>query len=143
MKIDDLIKYLESSKGSKGEYDYVSINGNSFVFSASEIESPFNDEYYVTLENPNSMDLELSKCKEGIDYVIIPCKISGVHFRKGYDRGQLVCFIDLDPIDKSLIPDWYDMEEYGDEFEVNFLHINHFPMTPLEKQDMGFYEFND
>jgi hypothetical protein len=142
MKIDDLIEYLESSKASKGG-DYVLVNGNWFEFSGREIQSPFDGEYYVTLENPESMDIELSKCQEGKHYVIIPCKIFGVHFRKGYDRGQLLCFVDLQPIDKSIIPDWYDLEEYHDDFEVNFIALNHHPMTPLEKQDMGFYEFND
>lgn len=138
MKIDDLIKYLESSKSSKGG-DYVSVNGNWFLFSASEIESPFNDEYYVTLENPDSMDIDYSLYKEGKDYAIIPCKINGVGFHKSFDRGELICVVDLEPIDKSIIPDWFDMEEYHEDFEVNFIALNHHPMTPLEKQEQQLY----
>lgn len=139
MKIDDLIEYLESSKGSKGCYEYVSINGNSFTFSASEIESPFDGEYYVTLENPESMDIEYSLYKEGKDYSIIPCRITGVDFRKSFDGGYLICVVDLEPIDKSIIPDWYDLEEYHDDFEVNFIALNHHPMSPLQKQEQQLY----
>lgn len=139
MKTDDLIKYLESTKDSKGCYEYVSINGNSFTFSASEIQSPFDGEYYVTLENPESMDIDYSLYKEGKDYAIIPCRITGVDFRKSFDGGYLICVVDLEAIDKSIIPKWFDMEEYHDDFAVNFIALNHHPMTPLQKQEQQLY----